>query len=378
MHENGMIERSSAFYRDGTTIKPRSPGDTLAAKCLIASLPAHYERDQKWQAKGTTGADRYTLQTPNQITINVNDAGYTISTQVDLDLSAAGSWDAVAPDYRVAANRAGKDFYVYACQPDPTTDTEPVTICSANATYPSGYTAANSRKVGGFHCLCVAAGTIAGHPLSDYAQGDILSASIWDLNHRPISAPAGMIYNEDINLWVDIYLASGTGASTTSANGAVITDTRNWMDFVDDGHAVKKRLLSDEEFQSIAAGSNEETNIAGSADPGTTGGHSDTTPRRMISNIGGEDCCGGLYQWLRDQSWRADALPDTGDPAWAWYDLPGAKGSLYKQGTHGDVKLRAGGGWNNAAFCGSRYRDASGSRWHTYSDVGARFGAKPQ
>ena len=131
-----------------------------------------------------------------------------------------------------------------------------------------------------------------------------------------------MTYDEATNLWVDIYLASGTGDSTASANGATISDTRNWMDFVDDFHAVGKLLLSDTEFQSIAAGSNEETNITGSADPVTTGGHVDTAGRRMISNIGCEDCCGAMYQWLRTSSMRADfdIGVDSGDNASAGYD----------------------------------------------------------
>jgi hypothetical protein len=106
---------------------------------------------------------------------------------------------------------------------------------------------------------------------------------------------------------LDIYLASGTGAATVSVNGGTISDTRTHFDFMDDGHAVGKRLLSDDEFASIAAGSNEQTNISGSADPVTTGGHSDTAARRMISNIGCEDCCGAMYQWLSDVTYRYDA-----------------------------------------------------------------------
>ena len=413
------VQQFVPFKKVGTSISFKSPGDVLAAKCFVASLPGHYERDQKWQAAGTTGADRYTIQTPNQLTINVNDAGYVISAQQDLDLSATATWDQVVTDYRVAATRAGLDFYVYACQPTPTTDTAPTIIVSANSTYPDGYTADNSRKLGGFHCLCVAVGTIASHTLTDYAQGDILPASIWDITHRPYSSPEGMVYDAGINKWVDIYLASGTGASTASVNGGTISDNRNWMDFVDDGIAVKKRLLSDIEFQSAAAGSNEETNILGSSDPGNTGGHEDTVNRRMISNIGCEDMCGAMYQWLNEQSTRiegshthtqtithkagatgsalfkdqAETTPNavlgsaadeniasdaTDIAAWGWYNLPGSKGSLYRQGTYGDVKLRAGGHWNGGAYCGSRCRFAVSYRWNADAAIGARFLSEPQ
>ncbi|UNF41144.1 hypothetical protein MNL09_03155 [Bartonella krasnovii] len=42
---------------------------------------------------------------------------------------------------------------------------------SVNATYPDGYTANNSGKIGGFHALCADVGTISGHPLSGYRAG---------------------------------------------------------------------------------------------------------------------------------------------------------------------------------------------------------------
>ena len=85
-----------------------------------------------------------------------------------------------------------------------------------------------------------------------------------------------MVYCAKLDLWVDIYLQSGTGASTASVPGATITDTRIWNDHVDDLAAVGKVLLDDSEFQIVAEGSNQKTNIAGSADPVTTGGHRDT------------------------------------------------------------------------------------------------------
>lgn len=60
------------------------------------------------------------------------------------------------------------------------------------------------------------------------------------------------------------------------------------------------RLVWRHEFQMGAKGSNEQTNIQGSSDPNTTGGHVDTAGRRMISNIGLEDCCGVLWQFAMD------------------------------------------------------------------------------
>ena len=138
---------------------------------------------------------------------------------------------------------------------------------------------------------------------------------------------------------------------------------------MDDLAALGKRLMWDWEFKVFAEGSNEETNISGSASPGTTGGHVDTAGRRMLSNIGCEDCCGVVWQWLLDQSYQNDA---TYSSTWAYYDLPGAKGSLYRQGATGDVKLRAGGEWSSGSYCGSRARAASYSRWSASSNIGGR------
>ena len=332
-------------------------------------------------------------------------------------VSDPGAVTIYVDDIRTEMQEAGKAYYVYACDNNGVLTFK----ISLNSTYPSGYTATTSRKIGGFHSLCLDVGTISDHDLSDYKTYDILPTSIWDMKHRPICEPSGMVYDEAISKWVDIYLASGMGATCASVYGASITDNRNWMDFVDDGHAVKKRLLHDEEFQSAMAGSNEQTSIFASADPVTTGGHMDTSARRMISDIGCEDGAGAMYQWLLDQTFRydggshthtqtithkagatgsalhkdqAESKPNavlgsgadetiTGNatdpaPSWGWYDLPGSKGSLYKQGTYGDAKLLAGVGWLYGTSCGSRGRHASDSRWNTSTHVGARFLAEPQ
>jgi hypothetical protein len=271
-----------------------------------ALFPTHYQRSDRWLLKTpyATAANRYTIQSP-KYSVVINNQLYYDGQQLAIDLSAAANWDTVTPtDYTVAATRAGKDFYVYVCEQ---TGTIPKIVLSAASTYPSGYTADNSRKIGGFHCLCVDVGTISGHTLTDFVAGDVLPASIYDLNHKPKwASPEGMVFSDQANIWVDIYLASGNGASTASAYGATIKDTRDWLDFTDDGAAVKKRMLRDREFQIIAAKSNEGTNITGSSDPVTTGGHIDTASRRMISDIGCEDCCGVEDQWLDEQSFRCD------------------------------------------------------------------------
>jgi hypothetical protein len=226
------------------------------------------------------------------IPLRIGSDWYFCDADVEIDASANLDTGVLA---------AGRDYCVYACSQAGSL----VFRTSLNTTYPDGFTAATSRKLGGFHTLCVSAGVIAGHPLSGYVAGDVLPHSIWDLKHRArCGNNAGMAWDPMSGLWVDIYLASGTGVNTASVNGGTISDTRDWNRFVDDGGAIGKRLLDDSEFQLASEGSNMQTNIAGSADPVTTTGHTDTAGRRMISNIGLEDCCGALYQWLRDQSYQ--------------------------------------------------------------------------
>ncbi|MDF1592581.1 MAG: hypothetical protein P1P89_13785 [Desulfobacterales bacterium] len=318
----------------------------------------------------------------NYLPINIGGRWFFVDQDIEIDMAA---------DLDTGALQAAKDYCVYACYNGGSL----VFLASLNTTAPAGYTADNSLKIGGGHTLCVAVGVIAGHALTGYLATDLLPASIWDLRHRPagIAGAAGMVYSDKLNLWVDIYLQSGTGVSTASAYGAAITDTRVWMDHVDDLAAVGKTLLDDSEFQVFVDGSNEKTNIVGSADPVTTGGHVDTAGRRMISAIGCEDCCGVMWQWLRDQTYRFDGAANhthqvtvSGDPetvasgnpsadvapGWNWYALPGNKGSLYRQGTYGDAKLLAGGSWSYGANCGSRARLAYHWRWFAYANIGGR------
>ena len=266
----------------------------ITAQKIISAAPAYFRRQDKPSVTKTT-------VTAKPLWVNINGNGYILSAGATIDLTNADNWD--DGQYTVAANRVGKDFYIYACQP--TTGNEPTIKLSANSTAPTGYNADTSRKIGGFHCLCADVGTISGHTLSGYVAGDILPLSIWDLKHRPISSPEGMVWIEGIGKWIDIYLASWDGTKLVSQYGAVIADGSSspaWHGekFAEYFGLIGKSLLWRDEFIVAAKGSNEETNIYGGADPNTTGGHKDTAQRRMISNYGLEDCCGALWQWGRD------------------------------------------------------------------------------
>jgi hypothetical protein len=478
--------------------------DSQIASAVLASFPMN-KLDRILEASAAHGT--VIFKGSNLIPLRIAD--YWFLGDTDTNISTAADMDA-------GAISNGKDYYVYACYSAGSL----VFKISLASTWPAGFDATNSRKIGGFHTLCVNVGAIAGHTLTGYVANDILPASVWDLKHRARGRQTGKVFCAATNTWVDIYLLSGVGAASASVYNANISDDRDWMDFVDDVGATGDRLAGDGEFQVFAAGSNEETNVAGSVDPVTTGGKSDTAGRRMISNFGIEDCCGSEWQWLKDQSYQCnpdgtvqaaallftvlhdnapggnviylkqsvggayylasnlaavtadryigsanykipikyEAAPAVGainqiyfdddatqpgrllcniatilkpiyiptnnptyfvqvthdvnaaangvalyyddgadnrleannasgidqsldlvlnSQSWAYYNLPGVKGSLYRQGTYGDVKLLAGGSWYGGTNGGSRGRYANISRWNTDATIGARAVSEP-
>ena len=341
---------------------------------VMAASPSFYQR-------ATLPTSAKTTITIPSMWVNINDSGYVQNGSVTVNLATASSWD--ASTYATAANRAGKDFYIYAVQPS--SGTVPKIILSANSTVPTGYTASNSRKIGGFHCLCADVGTISGHTLSGYVAGNILPASIWDLYHRPVSSPEGMVWSG--RKWYDIYLASWNGSKLVSAYGGTIADGESSKKFTgeifeEEFIRAGKVLISREDFKDCAYGSNEGTNIYGSADPGTAGGHKDTASRRMISNIGCEDCCGALWQWTRDWWENSPAIKSgttlNGSPSydstkyasktedrwlhgigygtWSDYSVTNTDAESIARGQIWGIIIRAlvGGGWGSGSACGSR------------------------
>lgn len=309
---------------------------------LIKNNPNYYNRDELFTTNKTT------VTIPKDLKININGNCYISTINKSLQLSTVDT----------SANLAGKDVYIYACEP--TSGTEPIFVLSLNSTVPTGYTANNSRKIGGFHCLCKDVGVIEGHTLSGYVTGDILPATRWDLLHRPKGEPEGFAYEELTDCWIAIYLPSWDGTKLVSVYNGVIADgasTKKWHGeaFYEQFAKQGMRLVWRHEFQMGAKGSNEQTNIQGSSDPNTTGGHVDTAGRRMISNIGLEDCCGVLWQFSMD-------LGFAGGSDWTNSVYNSAVDDRSYGQTYGTLyRLRLGAHWSNGGSSGSRSADCNGS-----------------
>ena len=301
---------------------------------------------------------------PAGTTYSLNGHLYRVTTNTTVSI----------PSSITVASRSGKDLYVYAVQ---TTRYTPSFIISLNSTYPDGYNANTSRKLGGFHCECVAVGSISGHALTGLAQGSIIPTSAWDLWHRPECSPEGMVYSQDLDLWVDIYLSSVSGSKLASVYNATVADgasatSFNWYRFAQWLALSGKRMLTQEEFISISTGSNQGVNILNTNDAVTTGGHYATGNIRMISNIGCEDCCGYYDQWGLESggpygasSW-ADAF-DSNDDA-------GQKGQHYNAPNRG----RWGAHWDNPKGGGSRSSIWDCHRLYFASESGSRGACAPK
>jgi len=294
----------------------------------------------------------------NYIPLCFNSKQWIIDTDTYVDLDS---------DLDTGTKAAGKDYYVYACDNSGALDF----LISLDSSYPSGYSASTSMKIGGFHTLCVNVGTISGHALTSYYASSILPESVWDLKHRPTCSPEGMVYCDTANVWVDIYLASG---SYYSVYNGTVTYYSTWLNTTTFSSVVLKRLLSDIEFSHIAFNSNEQTNVTGSTQKTTTGGWSDTAGRRMISNIGCEDCCGQYMQCLSTASLN-NSLGTTG----AWANQAPFYGSIYSYGTGSAAatQLIAGGLYSSSTNNGSMCRSANNDRMTSQIYVASRFCCDP-
>ena len=267
---------------------------------------------------------------------------------------------------------AGKDYFVYL-KKLAASATGFDFVVSRNATYPDNYTADEVYQIGGFHTLCLGV-TAANapalktgsfwstHPAIGYNTADIIPNSVWCLTHRPISSPAGMVYVDRRGKWFDIYLQSGTFSGTASVFGGTTTDTRQPILHQYDLLCVFKEMMDDEDFMTAMEGSNQGTNIAGSADPVTTGGHYDTAGKRMISGYYLEDGCGALWQWLKEIGFN-------GNQNWTGYGTNAdQRGQTYGM----PYILPAGGSWGDGSCSGSWCRLCLSPRSCVGADGGCR------
>ena len=298
-----------------------------------------------------------------------------------------------------AAFAVGSDYYVYICDSRQDAQDEQY-IISLNSTYPSGWNASNSRKIGGFHygrCRKIndnmqpvnSSGAIFGTGWESAVSNGILPRSVWTLGHRPKCSPEGMVYLGG-GTWVDIYLNSDDGAQGLKSeyNCAPMTGTEgmNWYTFTERLMKSGKRMPDYSEFCAYAFGSPQGLDGANTnAWTATTNTGRGTTGSvvNAVSAVGCVDAVGRVWEWLNDLITRAEHATNAEyhpTAAWGWdkksplrdnatkYDV----GNIYQYYAYSLAALIAGGSWNNGVRAGARAVSCAYYPWDVLSYVGVR------
>ena len=355
--DGATLSTAELNYVDGVT----SPIQTQINK--KANLICHTDRDFEYEDPKfiTANKDNITILAGTNIKLKSGDY-YSAASDTSYSFAAVLDTGSVSN---------GKDYYFYL-------NNSGELIASLNETAPTGYTSDDVVQIGGAHTLCVAVTSSnapalptnsfwSTHPAIGYNAGDIIPNSVWTVAFRSLAKTGnkGQVLIDHYGIekfWVDIYLQSGTGTSTASTYAGTITNSRQPINHQFDMDLVGKKLPTDNQFMIFAEGSNQNTNIAGSAIPNDkkTGGYSDTAGKRMISGFFVECCCGYLWQW-------GDEIGFNGQTNWSAYDTTN-RGQSYGM----PYVLPFGGAYVNGTDCGSWARTCSYPRTLVYSYDGAR------
>lgn len=298
-----------------------------------------------------------------------------------------------------SAFAVGSDYYVYICDSRIDGQDEQYVI-SLNSTYPSGWNASNSRKIGGFHygrCRKVdsnlqpvnSSGVIFGTGWESAVSNGIVPRSVWTLGHRPKCSPEGMVYLGG-GTWVDIYLNSDDGAYGLKSeyNCAPMTGTEgmNWYTFTERLMKSGKRMPAYSEFVAYAFGSPQglaDANTNAWSATANTGRGTTGSVVNAVSAVGCVDAVGRVWEWLNNLITRAQHATDATyhkTEAWGWdltsplrdaatkYDV----GNIYQYYANSLAALIAGGSWSDAASAGARCVYCYLYPWHVNSYIGVR------
>ena len=318
---------------------------------------------------------------PDEITVMGNvlvAVGNSIFKTVETTLTAANLDSG-------SAFTVGTDYNIFVCDPtngDETVDQNEVFVISVSTTYPVGYTAANSRRIGGFHYGVVrkiddngepvnASGTTRGSGWESNVYNGILPNSVWTLLHRPKCDPAGMVYIGN-GLWGDIYLSSddnnGGLATIKGANPITGTEGLNWYIANEKARRVGKRLPTYAEFCQAAAGSPQGQDANNTYAWSATGNTARTKTGNVtyaVSSMNIRDLVGNVAKWVDE------FCLDPTASAWAWQDVLGSgRGQAYIPSNTALRALGCGGGWYNGVHAGDRCVVAYDYPWGVSTSLG--------
>jgi hypothetical protein len=119
---------------------------------IAASVIASFTLDKSKRILEAHATDHtiIVVKGSNRIPLKISDSWFYVDTDTNVS---------TVTDLDTGSISNGKDYCVYACDSSGTL----VFKISLATTYPSGFSASTSRKIGGFHTLCTNVGTISGH-----------------------------------------------------------------------------------------------------------------------------------------------------------------------------------------------------------------------
>jgi len=287
-------------------------------------------------------------------------------------LESSANWNPALPvnnDGGFTSLALGDDVYIYATQ-----QASGIAgwIASKNSTVPTGFTADNSRKIGGFHFGKVRTMADA-YSAAASLPTQIVPNSCWDLKHRPKCDPTGMVEVIPDQLWVDIYLASEDGAawpdslplSIHSATPITGTDGYSYFDYTRLVRNAGKRMPDYNEFVMFAYGVPQgATGATGRQNTGNHAGYG----FECVSCLNVDQPSGNVYQvsshffdrdigtgWKNDLNTGKDAAKSHGQ----WY------GGQFRTAIFGAY-------WSDAGEAGARSVYLSSDPWGVGTNVGFR------
>ncbi len=263
-------------------------------KIEAAKLPAEYKSKGDIVISGTDKLDIPDIG----VNIGGHGEGYIIRETLD--------WDPVANEDGSlgGAMALGDDIYIYAIA-----DSSGVAqlVASKNISVPDGYTASESRRIGGFHY---------GRWRPEAYRFDenyspstqIVPTSVWDQNHRPTCDPSGMVEIIQDEFWADIYLNSEDGSAWPNTvplsryNATPLSGAEGYARFYDYPRLAEnagKRLPYLWEFYRYAEGSpqgHDNDNDTAWSDTSNTDRTTTGAVAKAVSTKGVVDCAGNLWE----------------------------------------------------------------------------------
>jgi hypothetical protein len=342
-------------------------GDIIA----VPAMSAGYFQVQGRLAKNSGGN---ILDIPaGMLNIGGNGFGYV--------LSAVAAWDpyqAANRDDSFSVVTLGDDIYVYAVQQ---ASGVAKLVASKNATAPTGYTAGNSRKIGGFHVGRT-------RPTANRFDAAFLPAigivpnSVWDLATRPKASPEGMAEFAP-GRWGSIYLLSPIAGAWPSVvfgsrynvSPARSTGGYNELDLHRGLHAAGMReptfeewlMMADGAPQGLDAGNDTAWTATTNTGPCNTG-----FLQKSVSCANFVDTVGNLWERLNH---HFDIGNSTNTYAWDATVVNTGQDSAQARGQVSHVAWRyalAGGRWLDGVRCGARTLDLAAVAWSAYGAIGVR------